>query len=160
LARVAVSVPAALASRLPACDVVASTCLLSQLSYQIGQALPAEHPALAAIRAMLLTSHLRTLARLARPGGQALLVNDLTVAPRGELEARVLAEGPRALAARLIATGDHFRGTSPVLAESLLREDPVIAPRVARFEVLEPWLWTRTHELTYLIYALRFWMRA
>jgi hypothetical protein len=160
IARVADSVPGALAARLPACEVAASTCLLSQLSYQAGQALGVEHPALARVRAGLLASHLGTLAALTRPGGCALLINDLTVAPRGQLEAQVVASGPRALAEALVASGDHFRGGSPAAAQALLRDDPVLAARVAAHELLEPWLWTRTSELTYLVYGLRFRLRA
>lgn len=154
LAALADAAPAALAARLPPCDVVASTCLLSQMSFHLGETLGRDHPAEPRLREVLVTVHLRTLLALTRPSGTALLVNDVAVAPRGTFEARLLAGSPRALVDELIAARDHFR-CSPRLVAARLAADPRLAGRLARAEALEPWLWTRTEEKTYLVHALR-----
>ncbi len=148
-------VPERLAARLPPCEVVASTCLLSQLSWAVGDAIGTDHPAAPRIRRALLRLHLRTLLALTRPGGVALLVNDVAVAPRGALEAQLLARGPRGAIEDRAAAGDLFRGAPPAALEEALAADPVLRARCASAEALEPWLWTRTAELTYLIHALR-----
>lgn len=160
LAHFVATFPEGLARRLPACDVVASTCLLSQLAYEANERLGPEHPALDDVRAALLTSHLRALVALTRPGGQAFLINDVAVAARGELEARVVANGPRAVLDALVTTDAPLRCSPPPAVEAGLRSDEHVPRRVARHDLLEPWLWTRTAELTYLIFAVRIWLRA
>src|SRR5207237_2905964 len=106
-------------SHLPVCDVVASTCLLSQLSFGAGQALGADHPALPAVRSALLTTQLRTLATLTRNRGSGFLVNDVAVAPRGQLEAQLVGAGPRALLGLVEGTENQFRGMSDALVEAV-----------------------------------------
>lgn len=155
----------ALARRVPPCDVVASTCLMSQLWIQANRMLGADHVAAERIRTALLTAHLRALVTLCRPGGVALLVNDVAFSPRGELEARMVGRGPRALVEEIVACAETSatsagRGTSPRLVEALAACDAALACKVERLEAIEPWLWTRTSEQTYLVYAVRFRLRA
>jgi hypothetical protein len=156
-----VAAPAALAARLPRADVVASTCLLSQLSFQLTQALGGptaapdpDPPGVEAARETLVAAHLRALVTLTAPGGRALLVSDVYSTPRGGVEARLLTTPARALVPALAAEGVLFRGTSPPLIERLLVEDPFLRAHLEGFEVLEPWLWTRTEDRSYLVYGV------
>jgi hypothetical protein len=57
-------------------DVVASTCVLSQLVDLVRHAAGPEHPQLPALAALVRAQHLRTLAELTAPGGTMLLLAD------------------------------------------------------------------------------------
>lgn len=142
-------------AHLPATDVVASICLLSQLCWYVGHVLGPEHAAATEIRSVVLAAHLRVLVGAARPGGTALLVHDVAVAPRGDLEARLLARGPAALLASLDPAQAPFGAVPAAVVESVVARDPVLVQQTAHAQPLEPWLWTRTEALTYLCYGLR-----
>ena len=57
---------------------MASTCLLSQILETAAHSLGKDHRQLADARAALLAGHLRLMARLAAPGGEAVLVTEVT----------------------------------------------------------------------------------
>ena len=54
-------------------DVVASTCVLTQMAFALREALGERHPALEAARFALMRTHLSSLVALTAPGGTALL---------------------------------------------------------------------------------------
>ena len=58
-------------------DRVASTCLLSQILETAAHSLGRDHHQLADAQAALRAGHLRLMARLAAPGGEAVLVTDV-----------------------------------------------------------------------------------
>src|SRR4051794_6391029 len=58
-------------------DRVASTCLLSQVLETAAHTLGRGHRQLAEVQAALLAGHLRLMARLAAPGGEAVLVAEI-----------------------------------------------------------------------------------
>lgn len=137
-------------SRLAPCDVVASTCLLSQLVFA----------ARADERGAVVAAHLRALVALTVPGGVALLVNDVATAARGLLESRVLAVGPAAALAEAEAGGIRYPDAAPSAIAAVLARDPALARDVGRIEPAEPWVWTRVSEQSYLVHALRIWRAA
>jgi hypothetical protein len=129
-------------------DVVASTCVLTQMAFALRAALGERHPGLDAARLALMRTHLSTLVSLTAPGGAALFVTDMvssTNYPLNELSPdRDLFEVMR----DVVATGACYWAANPELVNGLLVE-------VGPSELLPPWLWTGPLARTYLVYALR-----
>jgi hypothetical protein len=129
-------------------DVVASTCVLTQMAFALRDSLGERHPALAPARFGLMRTHLSTLVGLTAPGGVALFVSDvvssttypLAEPPPGRTLGDVLRD--------VVASGAGYFAANPELVAGLMAE-------VATPELLDPWLWTGPLERTYLVYALR-----
>jgi len=136
-------------------QVVASVCMLTQLSFAVRSALGEKHAALALVRSLTMLLHLQTLLGLTAPGGTALFACDLTSSnhyPLGTLPADAdLHEVQLDITRR----GAAYYAGSPELVERMLREDPILSEQAGRIEALEPWLWTGPHDRTYLVYARR-----
>lgn len=130
-------------------DLVASTCLLSQIVGNAHRALGEGHPQLDRVAGAIRLGHLRLLASLARPGGRIVLITDvassdwvegLADAPDSALEGVLagLASGPGAI-----------RGVHPADLVRLLRADP----RLEAVERSKPWRW-RLHARVYLVVSI------
>jgi hypothetical protein len=145
----------ALAGGVDRFDVVASTCVLSQIVHGCEHLLGPEHPQLQEIACAVVIAHLRVVAQLAKPGGVALLVTDTVSSDTYPLEELWAEREPRALLDELEDTGNHLSGTSPRFLRRLLGGDPVIAPLVLTPALLDPWLWQLGPDETYLVYGLR-----
>jgi hypothetical protein len=151
--------PAAGAKRIAAAlpgpfDVVASTCLLTQLQLSLLQLLGDRHQLFVALREFLTLTHLRTLAALTKPGGRALLVTDLC-------EANVFPPGrPRddadlaPLMAELVAKGHVIHSSHPELIRVTLGDDPVLKRSFDDAALSVPWLWQNGPSRRFLVYAL------
>jgi len=151
--------PAAGAKRIAAAlpgpfDVVASTCLLTQLQLSLLQLLGDTHQLFVALREFLTLTHLRTLAALTKPGGRALLVTDLCEAnvfppgrPRGEADL-----GP--LMTELVAKGHVIHSSHPELIRVTLDDDPVLKRCFGDAQLSPPWLWQNGPSRRFLVYAL------
>ena len=136
-------------------DRVASTCLLSQILETAAHALGRGHRQLAEAEAALRAGHLRLMARLAAPGGEAILVTEVVSSHMlAELPA-LTAEGLAGLLTGLGRKGNHFRGVHPRQLLAAVRADPSIGPLVADAAPLRPWRW-RLHDRTYLVGAISF----
>ncbi len=139
-------------------DVVASTCLLSQLVLSVVRTVGEAHPrfleAIQAIRA----GHLRLLANLVAPGGTGVLITDVvssdTFPPLGSVPDASL---PQVLA-KLIADHNFFHGVNPAVLARFFRTDPVVAPQVTALEMVPPWLWDLGPRV-YAVCALTFRIR-
>jgi hypothetical protein len=129
-------------------DVVASTCVLTQMSFALREALGDRHPALEAARFALMRTHLSTLVGLAAPGGAALFVTDVVSSTSYALGEPGDGRSTTDLLRDVVSSGAAYFTANPELAAGLLAE-------VATPELLEPWLWTGPLERTYLVYALR-----
>jgi hypothetical protein len=147
---------AGIIARLPGpFDVVASTCILTQMSFALRQALGERHPMLAPIRLALMATHLRSLAALTLVGGSCLFACDVVSSTSYPLEAL----GERDLNEVLndvVSSGSSYFAANPKLIRDALRHHPDLAERAAEPEQLPPWLWTGPLGRTYLVYALRF----
>jgi hypothetical protein len=136
-------------------DRVASTCVLTQILETAAHVLGPDHRQLDDAQAALTAGHLRLMARLAAPGGEALVVTDVarseTIPELPDLPARELAGLLRDLGRR----GNHFRRVHPHQVMRVLRADPCLGPLVAAATSLTPWRW-RLHDQTYLVAAIRF----
>ena len=121
-------------------DVVVSTCLLTQLQLALLNLLTDRHQLFAALREFLTLTHLRTLSRLTRPGGRALLVTDLCEArafpagrPRGESDLKPLMD-------EMVAAGQVIHSAHPGLIGVTLADDPVLMRTFGKSEQSMPWL--------------------
>jgi hypothetical protein len=136
-------------------DRVASTCVLSQILETAAHALGRDHRQLDDAQAALTAGHLRLMASLAAPGGEALVVTDVA---RSEMIPELPALPARELA-RLLTdlgrTGNHFRRVHPRQIMAVLSADPCIGQLVAAAATLMPWRW-RLHDQTYLVAAISF----
>ncbi|HEV3191476.1 MAG TPA: hypothetical protein VGY54_13300 [Polyangiaceae bacterium] len=135
-------------------DVVASACVLTQMSFHLRDVLGESHPMLAALRISLVATHLGTLAGLTKVGGVSLLASDLTSSnfyPVGELSP----DGDlRDAMNKIVETGRFYHAANPHLIRDVLARYE--GERVGEPEWLDPWIWTGAHSRTYLVYALRF----
>lgn len=147
---------AGIIARLPGpFDVVASACILTQLSFSLRQALGERHPMLAPIRLALMATHLRCLTALTLQGGNCLFACDVVSSTSYPLEA--LGDRPlNDVLDEVVAAGASYFAANPKLIRDTLRHHPDLAERAGEPEQLPPWLWTGPLERTYLVYALRF----
>jgi hypothetical protein len=155
----ATATAAALVAKLPGpFDLVVSTCVLTQMSFHLNDALGAGHLMLGKIRQALIETHLVTLMNLTATGGTSLFVSDLVSSNAYPLADLPAGRDLRAVMADAIDRGAFYFAANPTLIRRLLRRAPALAGRGAEPELLEPWLWTGAFERTYLVYALR-WRR-
>jgi hypothetical protein len=134
-------------------DLVASTCLLSQVVGNASHSLGEAHPRFAdAVRAIRL-GHLRLLAHLASPGGRIVLVTDVVSSDREPALASVPEGSLAGLLTRLTRRGGLIHGVNPAELLSVFRSDPVLATRVVSLAATPPWLW-KLHDRLYLVLAI------
>jgi hypothetical protein len=134
-------------------DVVASCCVASQMSWAIGHLATPDPTLVPMLEQSLLRVHLRTMLRLIRPMGAALLVSDLTSSlffpPLDELAADV---DLRALAHKLAEAYLAYTVCNPILIRQILRRDEELAATCEVSALGYPWLWAGPKALTYLVY--------
>jgi len=135
-------------------DVVASTCLLTQLQLTLLQLLGDTHQLFVALREFLTLTHLRTLAALTKPGGRALLVTDLCSAemfpkgrPRDDADLAPLMQ-------ELVDKGHVIHSSHPALIRVTLDDDPVLKRSFDAGQLSPPWLWQNGPSRRFLVYAL------
>ena len=135
-------------------DVVASTCLLTQLQLSLLMLLGDRHQLFGAVRELLTLTHLRSLAALAKPEGSAVLITDLCEAaafpsgrPRGEDDL-----GP--LMDELVAAGHVIHSSHPRLLAHTLEQDPLLSRAFGPAAQSPPWLWNNGPERRFLVYGL------
>jgi hypothetical protein len=136
-------------------DVVASTCLISQLLETASHALGPSHRSLSAVLRALRVGHLRLLAELSAPAGTAFLISELASSQKvPELESWNDAElSTKAIA--LEREAHVFGGLDRSALLEILRGDSFLRGRVGLIETSSPWRW-RLHERTYLTRSLSF----
>jgi hypothetical protein len=129
-------------------DVVASTCVLTQMAFALRGSLGERHPALEAVRFALMRTHLSTLVGLTAPGGVALFASDVVSSTTYPLEERAAGRTTTDVLRDVVSSGAGYFAANPELVAGLLAE-------AGTPELLEPWLWTGPLDRTYLVYSLR-----
>lgn len=137
-------------------DVVASTCLLSQLVHSCQRLLGDDHPQIQPIACAVVVAHLRLLVQLTRPGGTGLLVTDTVSSDTYPVRELWGTRAPWTIIDELESSGNHLSGTTPSFVRRILNTDPVIAPLAAISSMEEPWMWTLSEDETYIVYGVRF----
>jgi hypothetical protein len=134
---------------------VLSACLLSQLLHTARRVLGETHPLFEAASLVLTLAHLRALVRLARPGGRAFLVTDVSSSEIVDLPRASPGIDQRSLLERLCATGQVFRATAPSTIRGLVRDDPTLSREATLSDPLDAWVWQLGKERAFLVTAFR-----
>ena len=136
-------------------DVVASTCLASQLVESVLLALGEHHPRLMELILAVRTAHVRLLSRLLSPGGVGWLFVDFV---SSQTLPELLAAGEpdwQELLPRLVSQGNFFHGLNPFALLQLFQSDPELSASVAAAEIAGFWRWTQQPKV-YAVCAIRF----
>lgn len=137
-------------------DVVASTCLLTQLLHSAAAALGEHSARLSEAFEAIRTGHLRLLADLTAPGGTGLLVTDLASSDDAPAIATVSERNLPALASRLAAAGACFAGIDLGEMGDQLSTDPLLVSPVREVRRLGVWRWRINKTKTFLVGGLSF----
>jgi hypothetical protein len=129
-------------------DVVASTCVLTQMAFALTTSLGERHPMREPIRFGLMRTHLSTLVGLTMAGGTALFATDLVSSTTYPLEGLPPERALMDVMREVVDAGTGYFAANPEIVAGLLEE-------VGPPELLEPWLWTGPLARTYLVYAMR-----
>jgi hypothetical protein len=139
----------ALLARLPGSfDVVASACVLTQMSFALRTALGEGYPSMDAVRLALMGTHLNTLVGLTGDGGRFLFVTDMVSSNAYPLDNLTPERDLRDLMNEIVASGACYFAANPDIIRRLLLQ-------VGEPELLDPWLWTGPLDRTYFVYAYR-----
>lgn len=148
---------AAVISRLPGpFDVVASACVLTQMSFALRKSLGEGHAMLGAIRASIMLTHLRELVSLTQSGGTCLFTSDLVSSSTYPLDRLPPDRSLTDVMNEIVASGTSYFAAHPKLIREMLHHDAALAENAGEPEQIDPWLWTGPLERTYLVYGLRF----
>lgn len=135
-------------------EVLMSANLLPELMARALICLGIEHPRLAEVMAALRLAHIETMLNMTRPGGQALLVTEVT----NSQHIPDLAGAPEDLNAILRDPESVRRmnpGCNPAFIDKVLRETPAIVERLERYDMSIAWLRQEaTYISVYLAYRL------
>jgi hypothetical protein len=146
---------AELLQRLPGeFDVVASCCVLSQISWALENLAGPDQGLLAVLQQAMLRIHLRAMLGLIHPKGAALLVSDLVSSSSYPLDELAPDEDLRALADKLASNRATHAVCNPELVRLVVRRDPELASACQPPQLGQPWLWDGPKELTYLVCPL------
>lgn len=122
-------------------DVVASTCLLTQLIDSVCMAMPGDHPHFIELLLAVRNRHLKMIAELLNPDGVGILVSDfVSTETAPELAAMPDSEIPNA-AMRWIKDQNFFTGVNPFMLRSHYQTDPATAAMVEFRKMARPWRW-------------------
>ena len=135
-------------------DVVASTCLLSQLIDSVVTSLADSHPRFPELLLAVRDRHLRLLVELLVPGGLAVLITDLVSSDTCAELATVADAELSELVARLVAERNFFSGTNPQLIKTWFKQDRSTGGSLAGVYLSRPWRW-QVGPRTYAVYAIR-----
>ncbi|PZD71445.1 hypothetical protein C1752_06408 [Acaryochloris thomasi RCC1774] len=122
-------------------DVVASTCILSQLIKTVVDAVGEEHQRFLALIQAIRMGHLRHLMQLTVSGGTSLLFTDVVSSTSYPGLASVPTHNLSQVLSQLIKDGNFFHGVNPAVLMNLFRQDPELSEQVTTIEPIGPWLW-------------------
>jgi hypothetical protein len=141
--------------RLPAdFDVAVSGCVLSQISWSLARAFGDDTELRASLEQATVNVHLRTLLALTRPGGAALLAADLVSTDNYPVDDIPAGTDLRALVTELSEARQAYAVSNPELLKQIIRRDRTLRDQIEATELGDPWLWTGSHDRTYLVYPL------
>jgi hypothetical protein len=137
------------------CDVVVSTCMLSQLISPLAMLATEQHPNFAAYLQSLRRGHFRRMLQLLKPGGQAIFICDLVSSETTPALHQISdADLPRLLA-QCLSTGNFFSGLNPGVVLQDLQTQPTLSEHLRDIQILPPWRW-QMGPRTYAVYAIVF----
>ena len=122
-------------------DLIASTCVLSQLIKTVVDAVGEQHPQFLELMQAIRMGHLRLLLQLAVSGGFSVLITDLVSSDSYPALASVPSQDLSPLLSQLVQQGNFFHGVNPAVIVNLLCQDPTLSQQVSTLEPMAPWLW-------------------
>lgn len=122
-------------------EVVASTCLLSQLIKIVVDTIGENHPQFVDVIQVIRLGHLRLLMQLMVPGGLGVLITDVVSSDSYPPLASVPAQNLSQVLVQLVRQGNFFYGVNPAAIVNLFRQDAVLNQQVASLEPVGPWRW-------------------
>lgn len=134
-------------------DMVASTCLLSQLVGNAFHGIGEAHPRFPEVVRATRLGHLRLLAHLTAPGGRAILITDVISSDALPTLREVAEASLPALLSRLARGRGLIHGVNPAEILETFRRDQILASRVTGLRAPPPWRW-KLHSRVYLVWAL------
>jgi hypothetical protein len=140
-------------------DVVASTCVLSQLVLSIVEQYGARHPRCVELVQFERALHLHLLAALLVPGGRALLISDLVSSDTAPDLLRLRPDRLPRKMQDLVARQNFFTGLNPYLIQGQVQGDPLLAERCEGVSLGDPWVWRLTARRGYLVFPITFTRR-
>jgi hypothetical protein len=141
--------------RLPAdFEVVVSGCVMSQISWSFARIGGDDLDLRTLLEQAMANVHLRTLLALLRPGGAALLAADLISTDNYPVDEIPEGTDLQALVAQLSAERVVYAVSNPELLQQMLRRDRQLRALCASNQIGQPWLWTGSHDRTYLVYPM------
>jgi hypothetical protein len=135
-------------------DVVVSGCVMSQISWSFARLGEDDLELRTMLEQAMVNVHLRTLLALTRPGGAALLAADLISTDNYPVDELAPDTDLRALVATLSADRLVYAVSNPELIQQVLRRDRQLRALCASNQLGQPWLWTGSHDRTYLVYPM------
>ncbi len=125
-------------------DVVASTCLLSQIFEHAIASIGERHSRLIELLTSLRLGHILMLADMCRPGGIGNLIFDFVsseslpgmIGTKGDDLTNLLGDA--------VKQNNFFHGMSPLRINDVLLSDQRIASQVERVRMTKPWVWQAT----------------
>lgn len=122
-------------------EVVASTCLLSQLIKIVVDTIGENHPQFVDVIQSIRLGHLRLLLQLMVPDGLGVLITDVVSSDSYLPLASVPDQNLSQVLVQLVRQGNFFHGVNPAAIVNLFRQDPVLSQQVASLEPVGPWRW-------------------
>lgn len=122
-------------------EVVASTCLLSQLIKIVVDTIGENHPQFVEVIQAIRLGHLRLLMQLIVLGGLGVLITDVVSSDSYPPLASVPAQDLSQVLVQLVRQGNFFHGVNPAAIVNLFRQDPVLSQQVASLDPIGPWRW-------------------
>jgi hypothetical protein len=143
------------AGRLPGdFDVVVSGCVMSQISWSFARLGGDDLDLRTMLEQAMVNVHLRTVLALLRPGGAGLLAADLISTDTYPVDEIPPDTDLRALVAQLSADRVVYAVSNPELIQQVLRRDRQLRALCESNQIGQPWLWTGSHDRTYLVYPM------
>jgi hypothetical protein len=140
-------------------DVVASTCLLSQLIGSLTHSLTDRHPQFVEAMKALRTGHLRTIAALLKSGGRAILISDVVSSDTCPELLTASNHDAHRIVTQAIQVGNFFTGLNPAVLQGVFKTEPALVGLFENVAVIRPWLWSCGRRV-YAVYAVQATRRA
>lgn len=134
-------------------DVVASTCIASQMQLDVVRAFGDRHPLFKVASWTLIVTHLRTLGELTKSGGKALLANDVTAAPLYPVDEHYGTNEGLTLLEAATRAGKIFDFADPRRIRGMLADDPYLKAAFPSWEMADAWVWQNGPTTRFLVYG-------
>ncbi len=124
-------------------DVVASTCLLTQLIDSVATSLGSEHRRFNDLALAIRDGHLQLICDLAAAGGTIVLITDFVSSDTLPELRTVTSEQLESLLVQAIHGGNFFTGVNPGVLVRRMQESAMIEPSSVHLDA--PWRWQMGH---------------